>query len=284
MRVRLTKCAKPLRASRDGSDETGCRGIESPRLILTPGNGSVPLCGPFWPGPAAKASARRATDTSPNIDSQAHWGSDIDGGNDRNRGAGPRRETLVQGSLHSGADRDRARRRRRLAMARCCDQRLDQGARRRLRQADQDGDRADHLLHRGHRASRISRTPRRSAASASRRWSISRSSRPSRWSSGSSSANLVRPGAGFGGDPGRCATVRLSPTRPKRHEAASISSFDIIPDTVVGAFAKGDILQVLLFSILFGFALMALGERGHSRACLHRRCGARGFRHHRASS
>ncbi|RED23022.1 Na+/H+-dicarboxylate symporter [Rhodopseudomonas thermotolerans] len=37
----------------------------------------------------------------------------------------------------------------------------------------------------------------------------------------------------------------------------------IIPDSVVGAFAKGDILQVLLFAVLFGFALMALGERGH---------------------
>ena len=38
----------------------------------------------------------------------------------------------------------------------------------------------------------------------------------------------------------------------------------IIPDSVVGAFARGEILQVLLFSILFGFALMALGERGHT--------------------
>ncbi|RAI46123.1 dicarboxylate/amino acid:cation symporter [Rhodoplanes roseus] len=37
----------------------------------------------------------------------------------------------------------------------------------------------------------------------------------------------------------------------------------IIPDSVVGAFARGDILQILLFSILFGFALMILGERGH---------------------
>ena len=40
---------------------------------------------------------------------------------------------------------------RRLAMARSGDQRLDQGARRRLHQADQDGDRADHLLHGGFR-------------------------------------------------------------------------------------------------------------------------------------
>ena len=33
---------------------------------------------------------------------------------------------------------------------------------------------------------------------------------------------------------------------------------------MIGAFAKGDILQVLFFAILFGFALMALGERGHT--------------------
>ena len=49
-------------------------------------------------------------------------------------------------------------------------------------------------------------------------------------------------------------------------QAGGMKSVDfvmnIIPDSVVGAFAKGDILQVLLFSILFGFALMVLGERG----------------------
>ena len=36
---------------------------------------------------------------------------------------------------------------------------------------------------------------------------------------------------------------------------------DIIPATVVGAFAAGNILQVLLFSLLFGFALQRLGGR-----------------------
>ncbi|QLH71453.1 dicarboxylate/amino acid:cation symporter [Rhodopseudomonas palustris] len=50
-------------------------------------------------------------------------------------------------------------------------------------------------------------------------------------------------------------------------QASHMSAVDfvlhIIPDSVVGAFAKGDILQVLLFAVLFGFALMALGERGH---------------------
>ncbi|WGR93636.1 MULTISPECIES: C4-dicarboxylate transporter DctA [unclassified Bradyrhizobium] len=37
---------------------------------------------------------------------------------------------------------------------------------------------------------------------------------------------------------------------------------NIIPDSVVGALARGDVLQVLLFAVLFGFSLMALGERG----------------------
>ncbi len=49
-------------------------------------------------------------------------------------------------------------------------------------------------------------------------------------------------------------------------KAAAMNPVDIvlhiIPDTVVGAFATGDILQVLVFSILFGFAVMLLGERG----------------------
>lgn len=36
---------------------------------------------------------------------------------------------------------------------------------------------------------------------------------------------------------------------------------DIIPDSAVGAFAKGEVLQVLLFSVLFGFSLLTLGDR-----------------------
>lgn len=52
----------------------------------------------------------------------------------------------------------------------------------------------------------------------------------------------------------------------KQAEAQKTVDFvlNIIPDSVVGAFARGDILQVLLFSVLFGFALMSLGERGHT--------------------
>jgi aerobic C4-dicarboxylate transport protein len=50
----------------------------------------------------------------------------------------------------------------------------------------------------------------------------------------------------------------------KQAEAQKTVDFvlNIIPDSVVGALARGDILQVLLFAILFGFSLMAMGERG----------------------
>ncbi len=73
--------------------------------------------------------------------------------------------------------------------------------------------------------------------------------------------NIARPGAGFGGGQGNAAAVKTYVD-----QAGGMKSVDfvmnIIPDSVVGAFAKGDILQVLLFSILFGFSLMVLGERG----------------------
>jgi aerobic C4-dicarboxylate transport protein len=48
--------------------------------------------------------------------------------------------------------------------------------------------------------------------------------------------------------------------------AQSLSAVDfllnVIPNTVVGAFAAGDLLQVLFFSVLFGLALLHLGEHG----------------------
>ena len=73
--------------------------------------------------------------------------------------------------------------------------------------------------------------------------------------------NIVKPGAGFSGAHGNVDAV-------KQYTGKAQSSVEfvmhIIPDSVVGAFAKGDVLQVLLFAILFGFALMALGERGHT--------------------
>ena len=75
--------------------------------------------------------------------------------------------------------------------------------------------------------------------------------------------NLVRPGAGFGS---AAASAQAVETYAKQAQAQKTVDFflHIIPDTVVGAFATGEILQVLLFSILFGFSLMGLGERGHT--------------------
>jgi aerobic C4-dicarboxylate transport protein len=74
--------------------------------------------------------------------------------------------------------------------------------------------------------------------------------------------NLLRPGAGFQGQSNAAAVASYA------KQASEMKSVDfvlhIIPDTVVGAFAQGEILQVLLFAILFGFALMTLGERGHT--------------------
>jgi aerobic C4-dicarboxylate transport protein len=73
--------------------------------------------------------------------------------------------------------------------------------------------------------------------------------------------NLIPVGRGLGASPDAAAVA----TYVKQAEAEKSVDFvlNIIPDSVVGALARGDILQVLLFAILFGFALMALGERGH---------------------
>src|SRR5437879_3004742 len=75
--------------------------------------------------------------------------------------------------------------------------------------------------------------------------------------------NLVTPGAGFGG---AIANAQAVAGYAKQAEAQKSVDFflHIIPDTVVGAFAQGEILQVLLFSILFGLALMGLGTRAHT--------------------
>jgi aerobic C4-dicarboxylate transport protein len=71
--------------------------------------------------------------------------------------------------------------------------------------------------------------------------------------------NVLQPGAGFAGKAGDMAAVEKY---AHAHRTTVEFLLGIIPDSVIGAFANGDILQVLLFSILMGFALMALGERG----------------------
>jgi aerobic C4-dicarboxylate transport protein len=76
-------------------------------------------------------------------------------------------------------------------------------------------------------------------------------------------ANVVKPGAGFNVDPAHIDTHSIAQYTEKT-KALTTTDFlmNIIPDTFIGAFAKGDILQVLLIAILFGFALSMMGERG----------------------
>jgi aerobic C4-dicarboxylate transport protein len=74
--------------------------------------------------------------------------------------------------------------------------------------------------------------------------------------------NLFPVGHGVGARPDAAAVAGVTAHAP--HKGFVDFVLAIIPDSVVGAFAAGDILQVLLFSILFGFALMALGDKARA--------------------
>src|SRR5580704_7092460 len=75
--------------------------------------------------------------------------------------------------------------------------------------------------------------------------------------------NVVRPGNGFNVNPANLDSKAVADYAGQA-KAQSITEFilHIIPTTVVDAFAKGDILQVVFVAILFGLALSALGGRG----------------------
>lgn len=76
-------------------------------------------------------------------------------------------------------------------------------------------------------------------------------------------ANLVKPGAGFNVDPATLDPKAIADYTTRAHDQSTVAFLlNIIPETFVGAFARGEILQVLLLGILFGFALAAMGERG----------------------
>jgi aerobic C4-dicarboxylate transport protein len=75
--------------------------------------------------------------------------------------------------------------------------------------------------------------------------------------------NTVKPGAGMNIDPATLDTKAIAAyTGPGKMQGTVEFLMAIIPSTVVDAFAKGEILQVLLFSVLFGFALHRFGGRG----------------------
>jgi aerobic C4-dicarboxylate transport protein len=75
-------------------------------------------------------------------------------------------------------------------------------------------------------------------------------------------ANVLKPGAGMNVD---LSTINASAVEPyvKQTAAVGVVPFlmNIIPGTFVGAFAEGNILQVLFIAVACGFALVQLGER-----------------------
>src|SRR5678809_685180 len=75
--------------------------------------------------------------------------------------------------------------------------------------------------------------------------------------------NLVQPGAGMNVDPASLDTKQVAAyTGPGKMQGTVEFLLAIIPNTVIDAFAKGEILRVLLFSVLFGFAPPKFGGRG----------------------
>ncbi len=74
--------------------------------------------------------------------------------------------------------------------------------------------------------------------------------------------NVLRPGAGMHVDPATLdATAVAAYAGPGKMTGTVDFLLEIIPSTVIGAFATGNILQVLLFSLLFGYALHRMGGR-----------------------
>ncbi len=75
--------------------------------------------------------------------------------------------------------------------------------------------------------------------------------------------HIIQPGAGMNIDVSTLDTKSLTvyTDAAKTHSVVDFL-LNIIPTSVIDAFAKGDILQVLLFSLLFGFSLAAMKETG----------------------
>jgi aerobic C4-dicarboxylate transport protein len=80
--------------------------------------------------------------------------------------------------------------------------------------------------------------------------------------------DVALPGAGINADAKTLDASKIATyTAGASHLTVVEFLMNIIPNTVVDAFAKGDILQVLCFSLMFGMALLHLGEK--SRAFVH---------------
>jgi aerobic C4-dicarboxylate transport protein len=75
--------------------------------------------------------------------------------------------------------------------------------------------------------------------------------------------NVVKPGAGMNVDAATLDTTSIAQyVTAGRAQTVTDTLLSIIPSSPVDAFARTDILQVLFFSVLFGVAVNALGEKG----------------------
>jgi aerobic C4-dicarboxylate transport protein len=75
--------------------------------------------------------------------------------------------------------------------------------------------------------------------------------------------NFVAPGTGMNIDPASLDTKGVAAyTKPGQMQSTTEFLLAIIPNTVIDAFARGEILQVLLVAVLFGFCLHQFGGRG----------------------
>src|SRR3984885_689791 len=75
--------------------------------------------------------------------------------------------------------------------------------------------------------------------------------------------NVFKPGVGMNVDLSHIDTSVVTPYLEQTHKQTTGQFLlNIIPNTFVGAFAEGNVLQVLYISVLCGFALSWLGERG----------------------
>ncbi|HKW29926.1 MAG TPA: C4-dicarboxylate transporter DctA [Verrucomicrobiae bacterium] len=75
--------------------------------------------------------------------------------------------------------------------------------------------------------------------------------------------NVLKPGAGMNMDPALLDTQAIT-TYTTAAQPQGVASFimNIIPSSVADAFVQGNMLQIILFSVLFGLALAQLPERG----------------------
>ena len=75
--------------------------------------------------------------------------------------------------------------------------------------------------------------------------------------------DVAKPGVGMNVNPTTLDTKAVAAyAGPGKMHTPVEFIMDVIPETVVGSLAKGDILQVLFFAILFGFALHMAGPKG----------------------